>query len=107
MSNMCTLYLIYRFFLSSVHIFIITSLLPTLRNERLLKGLEKRHGVKKRWAMTSSALTSARARLDKRNRKKHLLKMRQLAVERVFLLEMKRKYAGVQPRGRRSTMYPF
>jgi hypothetical protein len=64
------------------------------RTERPLNALEKQHGLKKRWETTSPGFISARKRLENKRKRKDLLNIRQLSIERTFLLEMKRKYAG-------------
>lgn len=64
------------------------------RNEKTMVALEKRNGVSKRWEVESRVAANAFYRLQQKRRKELCRKLHYLSVERMFLLEMKKKYAG-------------
>jgi hypothetical protein len=58
-------------------------------------AIEKRNGVSERWKTESPAAANAFHRLKKKRKTEICVKLHYLAVERMFLLEMKKKYAGI------------
>jgi hypothetical protein len=64
------------------------------RTEKSLRALERKHGVRKRWELEDAAASNAKARLLQKKRTDLLIKLHRLACERLFVLEMKKKYSG-------------
>lgn len=65
------------------------------RNEKTIAGVEKKNCVRVRWKETDATFQSARGRLTAKRRSNEILALHKLASERVFLLELKAKYAGL------------
>ncbi|XP_028414296.1 uncharacterized protein LOC114537451 [Dendronephthya gigantea] len=66
------------------------------RNEKALYSLEKRHGVRTRWKKKEKAYQNAYTRLIAKKQQKLLHTLHRMASERMFLLELKAKYADGQ-----------
>ena len=64
------------------------------RSEKTLAALEKKNGVLKRWKLESPAAANAYHHLKQKRKNEICVKLQYLSVERMFLLEMKKKYAG-------------
>jgi len=60
-----------------------------------LDALERKHGVGQHWQETETSFRAAKKRLDK-NSRRQIFQLHKLASERMFLLEMKRKYASIE-----------
>lgn len=57
-------------------------------------SIEKSQKVKQRWKVGEAMFNSAALTVEKTRRERAIERMYALAVERVFLLSLKRKYAG-------------
>ena len=64
------------------------------RIEKTLSGVEKRNGVGTRWKIGEQAFESLMNRLKTKKQHACLLTLHRIALERIFLLELKAKYAG-------------
>ena len=64
------------------------------RNEKTLAGVEKKHGIRVRWQENDATFQNAQQRLCAKKKSNELLRLRKMASERTFLLELKTKYAG-------------
>lgn len=71
----------------------VSDFLP--RNEKTLVGVEKKHGIRVRWQEADATFANAQQRLTVKKRNSQLLKLQKMASERIFLLELKAKYAGL------------
>ncbi|XP_044181302.1 uncharacterized protein LOC114971817 [Acropora millepora] len=67
-----------------------------LRNERTLVGLEKKHGIRGRWQENDGTFQITQQRLTAKKRTNEVLRLHKMASERIFLLELKAKYAEGQ-----------
>lgn len=67
-----------------------------LRNEKTVFALEKKHGVRMRWESGEPAFDNASRRLIVKKRQSLLFTLHRMASERIFLLELKAKYAGIE-----------
>jgi hypothetical protein len=56
--------------------------------------MEKEHGVRYTWQQDDLCFLNAQQRLGIKKRNEVLIKLQKLASERIFLLELKAKYAG-------------
>ena len=65
------------------------------RNEKTLVGLEKKHGIRLRWQENDATFQNTQQRLSKKKRDNEVLRLHKMASERIFLLELKTKYAGL------------
>jgi hypothetical protein len=65
------------------------------RTEKSLEGIEKANGIRKRWSLESPSFLHSKQQLNAKRRNECLLQMHTVAAERTFLLELKRKYAGI------------
>jgi len=65
------------------------------RNEKTIAGVEKKNGVRVRWKESDATFQNAHERLTSKRRSNEMLALHKLASERVFLLELKAKYAGL------------
>ena len=57
--------------------------------------IERKNGLRQRWQENERAYQAAKSRLDDKNRTRQMFQLHKLASERIFLLEMKKKYAGI------------
>jgi len=60
----------------------------------LQNSVEKEQGIQKKWSVTSSLYKDVLARVKSKQVSQLLRKLHHLAAERIFVLEMKKKYAG-------------
>lgn len=65
------------------------------RNEKTIAGVEKKNSVRVRWKESDATFQNAHERLTSKRRSNEMLALHKLASERVFLLELKAKYAGL------------
>lgn len=61
-----------------------------------LDALERKHGKRQRWQETETSFRAAKKRLEDKNSRRQMFQLHKLSSERMFLLEMKRKYAGIE-----------
>ena len=65
-----------------------------LRVKKKLKTTEKNAGIRVQWQNGDPSYENAKQRLSQKEKKLCLTKLQKLASERIFLLELKAKYAG-------------
>ncbi|KXJ08252.1 hypothetical protein AC249_AIPGENE12525 [Exaiptasia diaphana] len=68
----------------------------TSTKEKEVTSCEKRNNIKARWKLQDRAFDNAKQRLVSKKKTLLILKMHRLAAERVFLIEMKKKYVDGQ-----------
>ena len=66
------------------------------RNEKALVSIEKKQSIVKRWNDGNQTFMAAKDSLLGKKKESIKLQMQKLASERLFHLEMKKKYAGKQ-----------
>lgn len=64
------------------------------RMKKSLKTIEKNAGIRVQWEEGDPCYENAKQRLNKKRKNELLIKLQKLASERIFLLELKVKYAG-------------
>lgn len=64
------------------------------RLEKLQTSIERQQGIQRKWIVASSLYKEVLARLKLKQGCQLLKKLHHLAAERIFVLEMKKKYAG-------------
>ena len=65
------------------------------RNEKTLLGLEKKHGIRLRWQENDATFRTTQQQLSKKKQDIEVMRLHKMASERIFLLELKAKYAGL------------
>ena len=65
------------------------------RNEKAIAGVEKKNSIRFRWKENDATFKNALERLTAKMRRNELMTLHKMASERVFLLELKAKYAGL------------
>lgn len=56
--------------------------------------MEKKAGIRVQWQERDTMYKNAKGRLDIKRKSELLIKLQKLAAERIFLVELKAKYAG-------------
>ena len=64
------------------------------RNQKAVSNVERVHGLKETWVKDDIQFKNARKRLVEKKKQNILLTLQRIASERMFLLEIKSKYAG-------------
>ena len=64
------------------------------RNLKAISNVEKVHGLKETWVKDDIQFKNARKRLVEKKKQNILVTLQRMASERLFLLELKSKYAG-------------
>lgn len=78
--------------------FVVLSYRDTIvpfRNEKAIAGVEKKNSIRFRWKENDATFKNALERLTAKMRSNELMTLHKMASERVFLLELKAKYAGL------------
>ena len=65
------------------------------RNKKAIAGVEKKNSIRFCWKENDATFKNALKRLTAKMRSNELMTLHKMASERVFLLELKAKYAGL------------